>query len=316
MKKHFSPVSVVICCMMICGCNHVEENPFFSDFQTPYGTPDFSRIKTEHYEPAFLKGIEVQNAEIANIADNPEAPTFENTINALDNSGQLLNRVSLTFFALTEADTDDNMAALEEKFAPMLSEQNDNIYQNMKLYQRVKLIKQQADEGTIALSTEQTRLLKKFYDSFVRSGAALDPQAQTRLREINKELSSLSTSFGNHILNENNAFKLILTDKGDLTGLPEWVVTGAAEEAKAAGQEGKWMFTLQESSRLPFLQYSAKRDLRKQLYLAYINRGNNNDANDNKEVIKRIITLRVEKAKLLGFDCYSNYVLDQCMAKN
>lgn len=316
MKNLSLSLSVGICCMIMCGCSQVEENPFFTDFQTPYGTPDFNRIRTEHYEPAFLKGIEEQNVEIDNIVNNQEAPTFENTINALDNSGQLLNRVSLTFFALTEADTNENMAALEEKFAPLLSEQNDNIYQNMKLYERVKLIKQQADEGAITLDKEQARLLKKIYDSFVRSGAALDAQAQARLREINKELSTLSTSFGNHVLNENNAFKMIVTDKHDLAGLPEWVVAGAAEEAKAIGQEGKWVFTLQESSRLPFLQYSARRDLRKQLYLTYINRGNNNDANDNKEIIKRIVTLRVEKAKLLGFDCYSNYVLDQCMAKN
>jgi len=305
-------------CMIMCACNQQakQDNPFLAEFETPYGTPDFTSIRTEHYEPAILKGIEEQNNEVEQIANNAEDPTFENTIDALDNSGQILSRVSGVFFALTEANTNDTLAVLEEKFAPMLAEQSDHIYQNAKLFQRVKVLKEQTEKGTIQLSQEQSRLLDKIYKRFVRSGAALDEQAQSRLREINKELSTLSTTFGNHILNENNAFKLIISDKDDLEGLPEWVIAGAAEEAKAQGEDGKWIFTLQEPSRLPFLQYSAKRELREKLYLAYINRGNNGDSNDNKEIIHRIITLRLEKAKLLGFDCYSNYVLDQCMAKN
>lgn len=175
---------------------------------------------------------------------------------------------------------------------------------------------QQEREGKITLTTEQHRLLDKYYKAFVRSGAGLDAGKQSRLREINKELSTLGIAFDNHILNENNAYQLVIENEADLAGLPEWVKAGAAEEAKAAGKEGKWLFTLQNSSRLPFLQYAENRELRKNIYEAYINRGNHDDANDNKEILGKIMALRLEQAKLLGFDCYSNFVLDENMAKN
>lgn len=304
------------CCAM-CGCNKpTETNPFFTEFQTEYGAPDFNKIKMEHYEPAFMKGVEEQNAEIKAIVDNPEAPTFENTIVALDNSGTILARVRGVFYALTEADTNDSISALDEKIAPMLSGHKDNIYLNQGLYKRVANIHQQEQEGKITLTTEQHRLLDRYYKDFIRSGAGLDEAKQTRLREINKELSTLGISFSNHILNENNAYELLIENEADLAGLPDWVKTSAAEEAKAAGKEGKWLFTLQNSSRLPFLQYADNRDLRKNIYEAYINRGNNGNANDNKEVLKKIVSLRLEKANLLGFDTYSNFVLDENMAKN
>ena len=175
---------------------------------------------------------------------------------------------------------------------------------------------QQEQEGKITLTTEQHRLLDRYYKAFIRSGAGLDAGKQNRLREINKELSTLAITFSNHILNENNAYRLVIDNEAELAGLPEWVKTGAAEEAKAVGKEGKWLFTLQNSSRLPLLQYADNRELRKDIYEAYINRGNNGDANDNKEILKKIISLRLEKANLLGFDCYSNFVLDENMAKN
>lgn len=307
---------LVTCCAM-CGCNKpTETNPFFTEFQTEYGAPDFNKIKMEHYEPAFMKGVEEQNAEIKAIVDNPEAPTFENTIVALDNSGAILVRVRGVFYALTEADTNDSISALDEKIAPMLSGHKDNIYLNQGLYKRVANIHQQEQEGKITLTTEQHRLLDGYYKDFIRSGAGLDEVKQTRLREINKKLSTLGILFSNHILNENNAYELLIENETDLAGLPDWVKTSAAEEAKAAGKEGKWLFTLQNSSRLPFLQYANNRDLRKNIYEAYINRGNNDNANDNKEVLKKIISLRLEKANLLGFDTYSNFVLDENMAKN
>lgn len=304
------------CCTM-CACEQQSEtNPFFADFQTEYGAPDFNRIRTEHYEPAFLKGMEEQNAEIRAIVENQEEPTFENTVVALDNSGEILSRVSGVFFALIEADTNDSLTALNEKIAPMLSEHRDNMYLNQGLYERIATIYQQEQDGQITPTTEQRRLLDKYYKAFVRSGASLDSEKQVRLREINKELSSLGIAFSNHLLNENNAYRLVIENEADLAGLPEWVKLGAADEAKAAGMEGKWLFTLQNSSRLPFLQYADNRALRKEIYEAYTSRGNHGDANDNKEVLKKIISLRLEKARLLGFDCYSNFMLDENMAKN
>lgn len=308
--------TLATCCIM-CACEQkTETNPFFTEFRTEYGAPDFDKIKIEHYEPAFLKGIEEQNAEIKAIVESRETPGFENTIVALDNSGRTLARVKGVFYALTEADTNDEMSALSEKIAPVLSEHNDNIYLNQDLYKRVAAVWQQEQEGKITLTTEQHRLLDRYYKAFIRSGAGLDAGKQNRLREINKELSTLAITFSNHVLNENNAYRLVIDNEAELAGLPEWVKTGAAEEAKAVGKEGKWLFTLQNSSRLPLLQYADNRELRKDIYEAYINRGNNGDANDNKEILKKIISLRLEKANLLGFDCYSNFVLDENMAKN
>lgn len=303
---------------MVCACGQKQAdtvNPFMTEFQTPYGTPDFNNIKLEHYEPAFMKGIEQQNAEIKAIVENPAKPTFENTIVALDNSGEILSRVAGVFYALTEADTNDGLMALEEKMAPVLSAHNDNIYLNIDLYQRVAAVHEQEANGEIQLTTEQHYLLDKYYKRFVSSGASLDAESQEKLREINSKLSTLSIEFGNHVLAENNAFKLVIDNEADLAGLPESVIAGAATEAKANGMEGKWLFTLQASSRIPFLQYAQNRELRKKMYQAYTNMGNNGDANDNKEVLKQILTLRLEKAKLMGFDNYAQYVLQNNMAK-
>ena len=303
---------------MVCACSQQStesENPFFSEFQSPYGAPDFDRIQLADYEPAFLKGIEQQNQEIKAIVENPEAPTFENTIVALDNSGEILNRVSGVFFALTSADTNDELMALESKIAPMLSEHSDNIYLNEALYQRVAKVCEQEKSGAIQLTTEQHYLLEKYRKAFERSGAALDKEKQARLREINKELSTLTIEFSNHVLADNNAFKLVVDKQEDLAGLPEAVIAGAASEAEAQGEKGKWVFTLQESSRTPLLQYAQNRELRKQIYQAYTSLGNRNNENDNKEILKKILTLRVEKAQLMGYDTYAAYVLADNMAK-
>ena len=303
---------------MVCACSQQStesENPFFSEFQSPYGAPDFDRIQLADYEPAFLKGIEQQNQEIKAIVENPEAPTFENTIVALDNSGEILSRVSGVFFALTSADTNDELMALESKIAPMLSEHSDNIYLNEALYQRVAKVCEQEKSGAIQLTTEQHYLLEKYRKAFERSGAALDKEKQARLREINKELSTLTIDFSNHVLADNNAFKLVVDKQEDLAGLPEAVIAGAASEAEAQGEKGKWVFTLQESSRTPLLQYAQNRELRKQIYQAYTSLGNRNNENDNKEILKKILTLRVEKAQLMGYDTYAAYVLADNMAK-
>lgn len=303
---------------MVCACGQQAadtDNPFLTEFETPYGTPDFNRIKVEHYEPAFLKGIEQQNQEIKAIVENPEEPTFENTIVALDNSGEILARVSGVFFALTEADTNDELMALEGKIAPMLSEHSDNIFLNQDLYKRVAAVHAQEEAGKITLTTEQHYLLDKYYKEFIRSGAGLDAQKQERLREINKQLSTLTIEFGNHVLADNNDYLLVVDKKEDLAGLPEAVIEGAAHEAKAHGKDGKWVFTLQESSRTPLLQYAQNRELRKNIYQAYTSLGNRGNANDNKDVLKQVLALRLEKAQLMGFSNYAEYQLSDNMAK-
>lgn len=304
---------------MVCACGQQAadtSNPFLSEFETPYGTPDFDRIKVEHYEPAFLKGIEQQNGEIKAIVENPDEPSFENTIVALDNSGEILARVSGVFFALTEADTNDEMMALEAKIAPMLSEHSDNIFLNQELYKRVAAVHAQEEAGKIQLTTEQHYLLDKYYKEFIRSGAGLDAQKQERLREINKQLSTLTIEFGNHVLADNNDYLLVVDKKEDLAGLPDAVIAGAAQEAKAHGKDGKWVFTLQESSRTPLLQYAQNRELRKNIYQAYTSLGNRGNANDNKEVLKKVLALRLEKAQLMGFNNFAEYQLADNMAKN
>lgn len=301
-------------CMMYSCTTQMETNPFLTEFQTPYGVPPFDQIKLEHYEPAFMKGIDEQNANIQAITSNAEAPTFDNVIVAFDNSSPILDRVGGVFYNLTEAETTDELTALSMRLAPVMSEHNDNILLNEALFAKIKAVYQQKD--SLQLTTEQRRLLEKTYKSFVRSGANLPADKQARLREINKQLSTLGIRFDKNILNENNEFKLFVDKEEDLAGLPEWFRQSAAAEAKAAGQEGKWLFTLHNSSRLPFLQYSANRPLREKVYKAYIQRGNNNDKNDNKKIITEIVSLRLEKARLLGFDCYSNFVLDNTMAKD
>lgn len=301
-------------CMMYSCATQTEINPFLTEFQTEHGVPPFDKIKLEHYEPAFLKGIEEQNANIDAIVNNSDAPTFENVIVALDNSSPTLDRVSAIFYNMTEAETTDDLKELSIKLAPTLSEHSDNISLNQDLFKKVDAVYQQKD--ALGLTTEQQRLLEETYKGFVRSGANLFPEKQARLREVNKELSTLGIKFSDNVLNENNAFKLYIDKEEDLAGLPDWFRQSAAEKAKEDGQEGKWLFTLGNASRLPFLQYSENRPLREQMYKAYINRGNNNDKNDNKKNITNIVKLRLEKAQLLGFDCYSNFVLDNTMAKN
>lgn len=316
MKAFQKTVFILATSCMMCSCTltKTDTNPFFTEYQTKYAVPPFDQIKFEHYEPAFLKGIEEQNQHVKTIIDNPEAPTFDNTIVALDNSSPILDRVNAVFSNITEAETNDTLTELSIKMAPILSEHSDNISLNPELFRKVNAVYQQ--KSSLSLTTEQTRMLDETYKGFVRSGANLSAEKQTRLREINKELSTLGITFSNNILNENNAFQLYTNRKGILAGLPEWACQSAAEEAKAAGNSDGWLFTLHNASRIPFLQYIDNRQMRKTLYTAYIDRGNNNGKNDNKKIITQIVSLRLEQANLLGFDCYSNFVLDETMAKN
>ena len=312
LKKNF--LLLAASCMMYSCATQTEQNPFLSEFQTPNGVPPFDRIELKHYEPAFEKGMAEQNALIQAIIDNQEEPTFENVIVALDESSPILNRVGGVFYNLTEAETNDNLAALEMKLSPLMSAHSDNISLNQALFKKVDAVYQKRE--SLGLNTEQMRLLDKTYKNFVRSGANLPADKQARLREINSKLSTLGISFGNNVLAENNTFKLYIDNKEDLAGLPEGTIGAAAEEAKADGQEGKWLFTLRSSSFIPFMQYADNRSLREKLYKGYTNRGNNGDKNDNKQILAEILSLRLEKANLLGFDCFSNFQLDTKMAKN
>ena len=298
---------------MITACCKKIENPFFVEWDTPYGLPPFEQIEEKHFLPAIEEGIKQQQAEVSAIINSLEAPTFENTIEAYDHSGALLSKVIGVLFNLSESDSNDSINAIVEKALPLLSEHNDNIFMNTNFYKRVAAVYNKKEQ--LNLTIEQTMLLEKMNRSFVRNGIALDTDKQARLREINKQISALEQKFGNNLLAENNGFQLILNEE-DLIGLPEAVRTAAAEAATAAGYEGKWLFGLQSPSRIPFLQYSCRRDLREKMYTAYVNRGNNGNDNDNNQIVLDIMKLRIEKANILGFDTPSNFILNETMAKN
>jgi peptidyl-dipeptidase Dcp len=291
-----------------------EMNPFYSDYDTPFGTPPFSRIKIEHYKPAFIDGMAEEKTEIEAIANNPESPTFENTIVAMEKTGELLDKVSHVFFNLTSSMTNDDMQAIAKELSPLLSKHRDDISLNEQLFQRVKTVYDQKDN--LDLTTEQQILLSEYYKSFIRGGANLNETEKEQFREINKELSLLSLQFGENILKENNRFELVIENKDDLAGLPEAVISAASETAKERGHDGKWVFTLHKPSLIPFLQYSEKRDLREKMFKGYIMRGDNNDELDTKKILSKMAALRVKRANLLGYETHAAYVLEENMAKN
>jgi len=293
--------------------NAKTNNPFFEPYANKYGAPPFDKIKNEHYMPAFKEGIKQHQAEINAIANNPKPATFANTIAAIDFSGDLLKKVSSVFFNLYSSNTNEGMEKIANEITPILSEHNDNIYLNDKLFARVK--KLYANRTKLGLSDEQIRLLEKYHRGFIRSGAALNPTQKAKLREINKELGLAQIAFGQNVLAETNSFKKFITNEADLAGLPESVRQAAAEEAKEAGKPGQWLFTTHKASFIPVLQYSENRELRKELLLAYSTRANHDNANDNKVVINKIMKLRTQKAQLLGFATSADFILDDTMAK-
>lgn len=289
-------------------------NPFFSEYTTPFGVPPFDQIQIADYKPALLKGLEEQKAEVEAIINNTEAPTFENTIVALDQSGRLLSKVSYAFYGRSSVNTNDEIQQLEQEFSPLMSKHSDDINLNPKLFARVKAVYDQRE--SLKLDKEQARLLELTYKGFVRGGANLDADKQARLRELNEKIAMLELTFGQHSLKETNGFQLVVDKKEDLSGLPETVIAAAAATAKAAGQEGKWIFTLHNPSVMPFLQYADNRALREKIFKAYISRGNNGNENDNKEVVKELIAARLEKAHVMGHDDFASFVLEDEMAKN
>jgi len=300
-------------CVLLLFCTKESRNPFFTEWNTPFGTPPLENIMEKHYLPAFQEGIQQAQKEIEAIAGNTEVPSFENTLEAMEESGALLTKVSNVFDVLNGSMTSDTMQAIAREVSPLRSKHRDDILLNAKLFRRIKTIYDQKDQ--LDLTVEQNMLLEKYYTDFVRGGANLDEEKKAELREINQELSLLSLTFGENILKENNRFELIIENEEDLAGLPEAVIIGAAETATERGHEGKWVFTLHKPSMIPFIQYSEKRDLRGKIYRGYINRGNHNDELDNKDISAKMAALRVKKANLLGYKTHAHYVLDINMAK-
>lgn len=290
-----------------------ENNPLLAVYETPYEVPPFDLIENRHFKPAVMEAIALQQNEIEAIANNSSKANFSNTIEALENSGNLLRRVTTVFYNLSSANTNDTIQALAQEIAPELAKNNDNIYLNEKLFQRIQTVWDTQLE--LKLNGEQTKLLETKYKAFVRNGAALNQSDKERLRKINEELSVLSLKFGDNVLAENNSYELVVEHKKELAGLPEELIIAAAEEAEARDKKGKWVFTLHNSSVMPFLQYAENRELRKKIWNAYQRRGDNGDKYDNRSNVVQLVNLRMEKAKLLGYKSHADYILEERMAK-
>ena len=288
-------------------------NPFLNDYETPFKIPPFEEIEFAHYEPAFDIGMKEHLKEIEEIANNQQEPTFENTIEAMERSGETLDKVANVFFNLLGSNTNDDMDALAMKISPKLSAHNDSILLNNELFKRIKELFD--NKGSFNLTTEQNRLLEETYKRFIRSGANLDYQSMERLTQINSSLSSLSVQFDQNVLKETNSYSMVIENEEDLDGLPAEEIRQASLLADSEGQSGKWVFKPTRVSMYPFLTYSTQRDLREELYNSYIQRGDNDNEYDNKEIIAEMISLRKEKASMMGFDSHSDYVLDNTMAK-
>jgi len=314
---------ILLACFLLVltgGCNcqkpgsaGLDENPLLTESTLPFGAPPFDQIREEHFAPAFDEAMRIHNAEIEAIVDSDEEPTFSNTIEALDHSGRLLESVHLIFLNLNAANTTPGLQALAREINPKLALHRDEILMNEGLFARVKVVWERRED--LALTTEQERLLEKFYRRFVRGGANLDAEGKTRLKELNGELTALSTQFGENLLKEMNAVALLLFDEADLAGLPQGVRDSAAALAAAQGHEGAWAFNLQRTSWTPFLQYSERRELREKLYTAYLELCARGGETDNREVASRIAELRVERAHLLGYPNHAAYQIEENMAE-
>jgi peptidyl-dipeptidase Dcp len=319
-KKLINMIALSVITLASCTSNNEPKtetetpNPFLTEYTTPFQVPPFDQIKNEHYMPAFEAGIAEQQAEVEAIVNNEEVPSFENTILPLDKSGKILNRVSNVFFNLNECLTNDEMINIAEQVLPMLSKHGDAISMNPKLFERINHVYQHRNE--MGLDDQQIRVVEKYHQDFIRSGAGLPAEKQAELSQINEQLSTLSLQFGNNLLKENANYKLVIDNEADLAGLPQTSIDAAAEQAKAEGMEGKWVFTLSKPSLIPFLQFADNRNLREQMYKAYYNRGDNGNEYDNKQLINEMCKLRVQKAKLFGYDNFADYVLAVNMAQD
>lgn len=307
-------LTLFIVLIMLTGNAQTTDNPFLKEYDTPFGIPPFDQIKPAHFMPAVMQGIEENNREVDAIVNDKTAPDFENTIARLDRSGQALRKVTMVFHNLNSSNTNPEIQAIAKEMAPVLSAHYDNISLNQKLFNRISAVYKNQDK--MNLNPEQRRLLTETYKDFTRGGANLDEKAKQRFREINSRLSVLTLQFGENVLKETNNYKLVVENKKDLAGLPQNLIDQAGETASKAGMQGKWVFTLHNPSVMPFLQFADNRKLREEIYRAYSNRGNQNNEFDNKEIIKEITALRLERARLLGYESHAAYVLEENMAAN
>ena len=315
MKRFLRLFAFATLIMTFISCNKqkmVGDNPFFEEvWQTPYGVPPFDRIEFEHYKPAFERGMSLHNEEITAIVENKQEPSFENTILAYDNSGQMLYRVSTVFEMLAAADTDEQMQALSAEIMPQMAAHDDAIMMNDALFERIKSVYDR--RFALNLDAEQLRLTEKIFRSFERSGALLSAEDKARLKQINERLTSLGVDFGRNVLAETNAFTVEPTLE-ELLGVPMQVRDAAEEYGRSIDKKGTAVFTLQKPSMLPLLTYTQSRELREKVYSAYLMRGNNGGEHDNNDIIAEMVSLRYEKAKLLGYDSYAHYVISDEMA--
>jgi peptidyl-dipeptidase Dcp len=311
MKLFF--VVLIAISMTFISCNQTMDNPLLSDFNTPFGSPPFDKIENEHYLPAFREAMKIHNDEIAAIISNPETPNFVNTILTFDNSGEMLSKISPIFSGVNRANTNDDMQALAREITPLLTAHRNEIRFNQDLFKKIKTVYDNRE--TLSLDQEQLRLVEKIYDDFARNGAALPEAKRNELKALNEKISMTSLKLSQNLLAENNNFIMILENEEDLAGLPENVISAAADEAASQGHPGKWVFTLAKPSWIPFLQFSKRRDLREQIYTAYFNRGDNNNENDNKELFIELMQLRQQMAGMLDFINYAEYFISQQMAE-
>lgn len=309
-------IATLLIIMTLTSCNKEKKadksNPFFSEFNTPFNVPPFEMIMARHYLPAFAQGMKEGRDDIEKIVRNKEEPTYINTIEALDRSSEMLRRVRAVFGAQAEANTNDSLQSIEVEISPKLTEYDDEIRLNPDLFARIKSVYD--NRAKFNLSTEQAFLLENQYREFVRNGANLNQQDQDTLKKINQRLSVLVVKFEQNVLEETNSYRLYV-DKPNLAGLPESLISSAAEVASSSGQPGKWAFTTQKPSIFPFMTYCGNRELRKEIFHAYTNRGNNGNAYDNNKILAEIVKLRAARAKLLGYRSHSDIVLEPRMAK-
>lgn len=314
MIKHVFTAAMIAAAIIAMPMNAttVAENPFLAPYGTKYEIPPFEKIAYAHYLPAIEKGLAEQRAEIKAIADNKAKPTFDNTILAMEKSGQLLNRVMLVFSSLDETDNTPEMQALSEKIYPMVSAASDEISMNPKLFKRVKYLYDNRDK--MNLSVAQKRAVEASYKSFTRNGALLNKKQQAELKAVNMRLTDLYLAYNKNLLAATNNFEIVVSDPAELAGIPAGIVATAATEAEKRGKAGKWVFTLHAPSRLPVLKYADSRDLRRKMYEGYINLASQ-APNDNRPVIGDIVKTRTKKAAILGFKNFASYMTDNVMAK-
>ncbi len=312
MKKQLISLLVAGVCAVSCN-NANTENPLLAEWNTPFGIPPFEQVQPEHYMPAFMEAMAAEKAEIDAIVNNPEAPTFENTIVAYDNSGALLSKVYAVFSSANGVNSNEQLRNIAKELSPLTSAHSSEISLNEGLFQRIKTVYEQRD--SLNLRPDQMRLLTEMYKGFERSGANLPADKKEELKKVNAEISAQQLAFGQNLLKETAAYTLVIEKEEDLAGLTQDQIAEAASRAEKAGQAGKWFFGLDNPSIMPFLANADNRELRKEMLNAYLNRGNNNNAEDNKEVIKKLVELRLKKAQIMGYENYAQMALESRMAK-